>query len=164
MTPDPKYAGSRGIPNPSEPIPEFGRNDPDELTEREPIPEFGRNDPDELKDEPPYDRMDPEELGDEFRGIVSDAISKAIMDPNPQNSKKSKQLTDVMKGLNPQWPDEHLDPEARNRYVGRKFPMKPHNTRLPPNPKIGIKAADKEVHVVDMGMKVNFGSFDVPDI
>jgi len=139
------YAGNRNIPNP--------------------VPEFGRNDPEELKDEPPYSRMDPEELGDEFRGIVGDAASKALMDPNIQNAKKAKKMADVMKRINPQWPDEELDPEAKKRYHRFNHPMKPLGKKPLIKPKIGIKAGKANVNEVDLGMTVDFGGFaGQPDI
>jgi len=113
---------------------------------------------------PNFERMDPVELGDEFRGITSDAISKALMDPNRVNSKKGKQLADVMRQLNPQWPDDELTPDAKNRYKRLQFPMKPTPKKPKMLPKIGIKAGKAEVREVDMSMKVDFGSFEVPDI
>merc|ERR1712228_1101470 len=112
------YSGNRKVPNPMGPY-AGNRKVPNDM------PDFNRNDNEELKDEPPYSRMDPEELGDEFRGITSDAISKALLDPNRVNSKKGKKMADVMKQLNPKWPDEELTPDAKNRYNRLQFPMKP---------------------------------------
>merc|ERR1712228_41093 len=148
------YSGNRKVPNPMGPY-AGNRKVPNDM------PDFNRNDNEELKDEPPYSRMDPEELGDEFRGITSDAISKALLDPNRQNQKKGKKLVDTMKQINPQWPDEELDPEAKKRYDRMNFPQRPYAPKLPPKPKIGIKAGKAAVNEVDLGMTVNFGSFEV---
>merc|ERR1712228_896005 len=142
----PPYQGNKKDLNP---MPNFNRND-NELKEDDPMPNFNR--------------MDPEELGDEFRGIASNAISKALMDPNRVNSKKGKKMADVMKQLNPKWPDEELTPDAKNRYNRLQFPMKPTPKKPKKLPKIGIKAGKPELNEVDMSMKVDFGSFEVPDI
>jgi hypothetical protein len=120
--------------------------------------------PNEEKDAPEFSRMDPEEIGDEFRGITSDAISKALLDPNRANARKGKQMTDVMKQLNPQWPDEELDPEAKKRYKKFSFPQRPFAKKLPPKPKFALKAGKAAVNEVDLGMTVDFGSFEVPFI
>jgi len=100
--------------------------------------------------------MDPEEIGDEFRNITHDAISNAILDPNPKNNRDGKKLADVMRQLNPAFPEE-LDPEAKRQYgKWNKKPMKPtkpYRKALPskPLPKQGeqrLHMVQTEVHVV----------------
>merc|ERR1712244_172901 len=106
------------------------------------MPDFNRND-NEMKDEPSFSRMDPE----------------------GQNQKKGKRMADVMKQLNPLWPEDELDPEAKKRYHRMNFPMKPTPKKPKILPKIGIKPGGVDVNEVDLGMKVDFGGFSgLPDI
>jgi len=123
---------------------------------------FGRGD-DEKKD-PNDERTDPNEIGDEFRGVTADAISKALHDPNPLNAKKAKQMTDVMRALNPDYTKEVLPPEAAKRYNRFNFKMKPLPKKMKPLPDFKINAGKAQHHEVNMNMQVNFGSFEVPDI
>ena len=107
--------------------------------------------------------MEPNEIGDEFRNVVHDAISKAIMDPNMDNKKSGNKTAAVMNKIDPSF-TKGLDPEAKKRYewsIKPLVPKKPKN--LPKNPK--YKSGSKALHRVEVEVSIdaNKGIF-MPDI
>ena len=127
-------------------------------------------DPDSFANVPPEESkeapgMDPDEIGDEFRNIVRDATSNAILDPNQKNNRDGKKLAAVMKQLNPAFPDE-LDPEAKKQFG--KFnkkplkPTKPYPKALPKRPL--PKPGEKRLHHVETQVHVDVGKPIMPDI
>ena len=72
-------------------------------------------------------------------------------------------MADILQTLNPQWPDEELDPEAARR-LKQKFPMKALPSKMKPLPTYKPKAGGKTVNEVDMSMKVDFSTSALPDI
>jgi PKD repeat protein len=119
--------------------------------------------PDEKEPEQPG--LTPQEIGDEFRNVVSDGISKAIMDPNPSNTEQAKQLTDFLNKINPEFPGQ-LDPEAKLQF--KKFktgPLKPMAYKPPPKKGLpGLKAGTKAVHTVQNEVNLNITNPNLPDI
>eukprot|EP01083_Nonionella_stella_P001036 3001_1 len=106
--------------------------------------------------------MPQDEIGDEFRNVVHDAISKAILDPNPQNKKAATKTAAVFSKLDPHFMDK-CDPEAKKRYEWGLKPYRPKNPRpLPPRPeyKPGVKA----LHPVQLEVNVDVGKPIMPDI
>eukprot|EP01083_Nonionella_stella_P001035 2995_1 len=119
---------------------------------------------DEFKSVPPPG-MDPDEIGDEFRNITHDAISNAILDPNPQNNKDGKKFADLMGQLDPVFADQ-LDPEAKRQYGKWKKkplkPMGPPRKKLPSRPL--PKPAERRLHMMQTEVHVDVGKPIMPDI
>jgi len=114
-----KYGGpkGKGADNPNDPDGTFGAKDSNS--------NYPFDDPDpnsEYKHQQDDPAMPPDDIGDEFRNVVHDAISNAIMDPNFNNQKVANKTVDVMKELDPSFVNK-LDPEAKKRY--HKWNMKP---------------------------------------
>ena len=110
--------------------------------------------------------LTPREIGDEFRNVLKDAVSDAIMDPNKKNSNRGKKMTDLMNELNPKW-DKNLDPEARKRYIKYKGPpLKPYKPMGgPPKKKLpGLVVGQKRVHQIDQTFAINITGPTLPDI
>eukprot|EP00483_Globobulimina_turgida_P007542 UN07556 len=108
--------------------------------------------------------MEPEEIGDEFRNIVHEATSNAILDPNMKNKRDGKKLAGVMKQLDPSFAQE-LDPEAKRQF-GRweRKPQKPMGKYRRPLPSKPLpKRAEKRLHHVETTVHVDVGPPIMPD-
>lgn len=106
------------------------------------------------------------EIGDEFRNIVDDAVSNALMDPNKNNQQKAGKLVDLLEAGNPGYSDR-LDPDAKNRYINwnhgasKKFSSKvfPKDKPLPQ-----LQVGAKKLHEIDQNMEINIKAPTLPDI
>eukprot|EP01084_Bolivina_argentea_P067196 122429_1 len=127
---------------------------PEQKGDEQPIEEY--------KNEP---GMEPDEIGDEFRNIVHEATSNAILDPNRKANVDGKKLADVMRQMNPAFPNE-LDPEAKRQYNKWKpRPQKPVGKYRKPLPSKPLpKAAEKRLHHVETTIHVDVGKPIMPDI
>merc|ERR1712228_660349 len=156
-----KYGGPKGngADNPNDPSNVFGTkdsnknyafDDPEPSSKRQP----------ESKEE---DDMPSNEIGDEFRNVVHDAISKAIMDPNIENKKAGTKTADVMNKIDPMFKNG-LDPEAKKRYEWSIKPFVPKKHKeLPKNPK--YKSGNKALHRVEVEVSIDANKGIVmPDI
>ena len=118
------------------------------------------NVPPEQKDNP--SDMPPDEIGDEFRNVVHDAISKALMDPNRNNQTSAVKTTKVMKKLDPAFMNR-IDPEAKRRFEFGLKPIGPHKP-LPNKPPPNYKPGQKALHGLQSDVFVNVDNPIMPDI
>eukprot|EP00483_Globobulimina_turgida_P004665 UN04674 len=103
-----------------------------------------------------------DEIGAEFRNVVHDAVSKAILDPNPNNKKAATKTAAVMSKLDPSFM-KSLDPEAKKQYEWGLKPFKPKKPKeLPPKP--AYKSGSKALHPVQFEVNFDAGKPILPDI
>jgi len=124
----------------------------------------GQNDPyDVYGNESKEPDMPQDAIGDEFRNVVHDAVSKAIMDPNPQNKKAGTKTAAVLSKLDPSFLNK-MDPEAKRRYQFGLKPFKPKIPKeLPANPR--YSSGTKALHPVQIGVHVDANKgMILPDI
>lgn len=114
-----------------------------------------------VSDEKTDPAMPPDVVGDEFRNVVHDAVSKAIMDPNPKNKTAATKTAQVMTQLDPSFMNG-LDPEAKKRYEWGLKPTGPRKS-LPPN-KPPPKRASQALHPVQFEAEIDVGKPILPDI
>ena len=118
---------------------------------------------DEKKEGP----LSSKEIGDEFRNVVSDAVSNAIHDPNKRNKENGAKLADKLDELSPNNFVNTLDGDAKNKFLNwKRGPTKPYNKKLPfPNkPLPRIKAGTAQTHTVSGAREVTIKPPTMPDI
>ena len=106
--------------------------------------------------------MPPDEIGDEFRNVVHDAVSKAIMDPNKDNQQAATKTAKVMTKLDPSFMNK-LDPEAKRRYEFGLKPIGPYKP-LPNKPPPKYTPGGKALHGLQSEVYVDVDNPILPDI
>eukprot|EP00483_Globobulimina_turgida_P000806 UN00807 len=150
------YGGrkGKGSKDPNNPVGKFGKSG----NNKKPIQNNAYAAP-ESKSDP---EMPADEIGDEFRNVVHDAVSKAILDPNPNNKKAGTKTAAVMSKLDPSFM-KSLDPEAKKQYEWGLKPFKPKkHKQLPPKP--DYKSGTKALHPVQFEVNFDAGKPILPDI
>eukprot|EP00483_Globobulimina_turgida_P013426 UN13450 len=114
----------------------------------------------EDEDDNKYNNLD--DLGEQFRVVVSNAFGMIFEDPNKDISNEGKKLIDIMKQLNPQWIDL-LDGTAKKRYIEWSFPMKPYDGKDKVNESISIIGGEAKEYEINNFINVKIVS-QYPDI
>lgn len=122
--------------------------------------------PNQFRNEPPEEKKGPEtpadEIGDEFRNVVHDAVSKAIMDPNPKNQQVAAKTATVMNKLDPSFLNS-LDPESKKRYEWGLKPVKPY-PKAPKKQLPKFEPGKKALHGLQSKVFVDVDNPILPDI
>ena len=151
------YGGKKGkgTKSSTSPVGKFGTSG----GHKKPPPQTYPNIPPEQKDNPRD--MPPDEIGDEFRNVVHDAVSKALIDPNKENQQAATKTATVMTKLDPSFMNQ-IDPEAKRRYEFGLKPVGPHKPLPEIDPK--YKKGGKALHEVRSEVHVDVDNPVLPDI